>query len=429
MLGSADQRKESFDIRPLLFLAKKLIHQTLKPAIMTHLKATKRMLAIGPTSALNEARVGNGGKDINTALMIEAYADLDFEIFIIDLKGPQLDNDQANSFFEKKITVKKNKLEAISKALYILKHLPRIFKYLLLKSNKPKRKAFLHALLIGRLAALDDACSSSYDVIHSFYSHSIFNDHFNFINQRAGRRLISQIYHSAKENSNYSFFDLAIFPSEFELIRTSKRVDLKRSAVIYHPITAPKTDSTCEIELQRSAKYFLTLAIFDDRKQIDLVIKAARHFKSHNFIIAGLPVRSNYFNYCRDLAAGSHNAHILTGISNDLKWSLLKHPNCIGLVVPSKAESFGIVYAEALCCGKPVIGYPDSVNELTSLLNQNIGICFEGDSGESVLVSDLHRLIDLSENFDAVDVEKKTRDQFSLERFKERVFKLLLNEL
>ena len=68
-------------------------------------------------------------------------------------------------------------------------------------------------------------------------------------------------------------------------------------------------------------------------------------------------------------------------------------------VVPSRMESFGIVYAESICSGLPIIGYPQSVREISGLLEMPCGLPFDATTNDHILLGRLIKQIMLDSNW------------------------------
>jgi len=95
--------------------------------------------------------------------------------------------------------------------------------------------------------------------------------------------------------------------------------------------------------------YILTAARFVPKKGLDLLIKATRQFAGNHLLIAG-----GDENDLLDLGLKQREGMILLGpLSQD---ELAKHLADTKLtVIPSRKEPYGIIVAEALCCGSPVV--------------------------------------------------------------------------
>jgi len=98
------------------------------------------------------------------------------------------------------------------------------------------------------------------------------------------------------------------------------------------------------------------------------------------------------------------------------------YKNCDLFILPSKKEGFGIVFLEALSFGKIVIaGNKDGSKE--ALLNGEIGILIDPDNLEEIkeaIIKVLKREID-KRFFDSEFLKNKIVEEFSFEKFKERI--------
>lgn len=99
---------------------------------------------------------------------------------------------------------------------------------------------------------------------------------------------------------------------------------------------------------------------------------------------------------------------------------------CDVFVMPSKKEGFGIVFLEALACGKPVIaGNKDG--SVDALLNGELGVLIDPDSDDEIteaLVKVLkHEISKKLTNGEYL--RRKVLENYGVDRFKENVLKLL----
>lgn len=102
---------------------------------------------------------------------------------------------------------------------------------------------------------------------------------------------------------------------------------------------------------------------------------------------------------------------------------------CDVFAMPSKGEGFGIVFLEALACGKPVVaGNKDA--SLEPLLNGELGLLVDPDNKEEIMKAIIGILKkEVPEKIlDGEFLRKKTIENFGFEKFKEKV-KSLIYEL
>jgi glycosyltransferase involved in cell wall biosynthesis len=122
---------------------------------------------------------------------------------------------------------------------------------------------------------------------------------------------------------------------------------------------------------------YISVANLIERKRIDLVIRAFSeiHRQDENtalMIVGGGSALPELKKLCGEL--GVENAVAFTGVvaNKDLP---AVYNRCHCFVLPSQAETFGVVYAEAAACGLPVIatdcgGPADIVNNENGILIQ-----------------------------------------------------------
>lgn len=122
---------------------------------------------------------------------------------------------------------------------------------------------------------------------------------------------------------------------------------------------------------------YISVANLIERKRIDLVIKAFSEIhrqdeKTRLMIVGDGPMLPELKKLCLEL--GVEQAVEFTGIipNKDLPAT---YNRCHCFVLPSRAETFGVVYAEAAACGLPVIatdcgGPADIVNSINGVLIQ-----------------------------------------------------------
>jgi glycosyltransferase involved in cell wall biosynthesis len=95
---------------------------------------------------------------------------------------------------------------------------------------------------------------------------------------------------------------------------------------------------------------------------------------------------------------------------------------CDVFVMPSFGEGFGIVFLEALACGKPVIaGNKDGSRD--ALLNGQLGMLVDPFDAHGIAVT-ICKVLNREVSQDLLDVgylSQKTRELFGLERFTQRV--------
>jgi len=122
---------------------------------------------------------------------------------------------------------------------------------------------------------------------------------------------------------------------------------------------------------------------------------------------------------------GLENNVILTGFIPDKE--LVDYYNlCDVFVMPSKGEGFGIVFLEALACGKPVIaGNKDASGE--AVLNGELGLLINPDSKKEISTAVI-KILKNPNFFSEKNLRKMTLETYGFAEFVEKV-KKLRNEL
>ena len=152
-------------------------------------------------------------------------------------------------------------------------------------------------------------------------------------------------------------------------------------------------------------------------KGFDLLLEAFKTLEGHELLVGG-------FNELKDMKVNDH-------IFNQIKFLGKIGPKRISelmsvakvTVVPSRNDSFGIVVAEALCSGSPVIatnvgGIPEVIDLAKSDLNKNEKLIFDNfvklvDPNSVSIREGIRNLIDNYINIkDYIDIIPKIRIQF-----------------
>lgn len=159
----------------------------------------------------------------------------------------------------------------------------------------------------------------------------------------------------------------------------------------------------------RQTPVFFTLGRMVSQKGIDILLKAlARCTQNLQLRIGGDgPLLHKYDRLAKNL-----------GIENKVQWlgpldkhaALLEYQQCDAFVLASRHESMGVVFAEAMACGKPVIGSvcggpEEFITEQTGLLIPANDI--------SALAKALEKMSKIHDQYPAKDIRAACLSQFS----------------
>ena len=378
---------------------------------------TKKILIIGPIDALLDEGLGMGGKDRVTLNAIDSYLENGVELYILPIKGSRILKDFDIKHNNSSVGVLRNRCSVIENVKFILSNLLRLVKFLVLSNDK---SLFL-AVVNGDIAALSRSLKYDIDVVHNFYTGSIFHETLDLW-AHLQIPILAHIFHGAKAG-DYSLIDLAIFPSKFEMDRTIKHTFYKDSAVI-----SPCVDTLYAkpVVVATPRRYFCYIAIIEKRKRLHMLIIAMSKFPDIDLHIAGIEVDKNYLELCKKLSQGLDNIIWHGKVSDGEKVFLLSNDKCIGLTIPSENEAFGISYVEALCFGSPVLGFAPAIAEFTEICNMEVGIGVEQNASQLELELSLKSLCKLSSHFDKKNVTLKMREYLSYDVFSDKIIKTML---
>lgn len=206
------------------------------------------------------------------------------------------------------------------------------------------------------------------------------------------------------------------------------------------PIVIPNfiNENVFNIQKNNQEKYysdnrkfvFSTLCGLDEYKGIDILLEAiAIWYPSRENVQFRIGGKGRHASFLKELAEKLKINHLIEWAGFVDRESV---PSFIGnsnvFVLPSRTESFGIVYIEALACGKPVIatrcGGPEDI------VNENNGILIDIDSPVQLAEA----MKDVYKNytkFDPVKIRKDFESRFSSNIITKRigsVYKRLIME-
>lgn len=180
---------------------------------------------------------------------------------------------------------------------------------------------------------------------------------------------------------------------EMRLARNAFHPYQCREIVVNYGTSAPKGDSAAQRELflqkfpqARGKRCILFISRIHEKKGCDLLIRAFKRALDEHagekerfcLIMAG-PDQTGWAATLKELAAslGVADKIVWTGmVSGDLKWGAFYASEVFAL--PSHQENFGIVVAEALACGLPVL-ISNQVNIWREIQQDDVGFVENDD--------------------------------------------------
>ncbi|MDP1688578.1 MAG: glycosyltransferase [bacterium] len=182
------------------------------------------------------------------------------------------------------------------------------------------------------------------------------------------------------------------------------------SLIIYPPVDLSIFNPDTKYDTQNSKKYFLAIGRFLHYKKFDLIIETFREL--------GLPLkivgRGREEEKLKKLASGTTNIEFLPFAKNDMELKKL-YQNARALIFP-QIEDFGLVAAESIACGTPVIAY--NAGGAKEIVNNYSGILFPQQT-QKFLVRAVNEFILKENNFKpeivAEQAKKFSKDNFILE--------------
>jgi phosphatidylinositol alpha-1,6-mannosyltransferase len=186
--------------------------------------------------------------------------------------------------------------------------------------------------------------------------------------------------------------------------------------------------------LKRDDKVLLTVCRLSKEEQ----------YKGYDKVIQSLKGLSEQISNIKYLIAGKYDIEekerlhqiikecgveekvILTGYVSDEELSSLYHL-CDLFIMPSSNEGFGIVFLEALACGKPVIG-GNKDGSVDALLNGELGLLVDPENGEQICEALRNMLLKKADShlLNPAYLKEKCISAFGFEKFSGKVEKLVL---
>lgn len=171
---------------------------------------------------------------------------------------------------------------------------------------------------------------------------------------------------------------------------------------------------------------FFTLAYISSNKGIDVLLKAihevSQEYKNVVFNIGGSsPFLQRYKQMASDLGIDDY-VEWLGEIDRDK--ALLEYQNCDAFVLPSLYESMGVVYIEALACGKPIIATKCGGPETT--VTPFNGLLIEKNNVEDLTMA-IHKLIETRANYSSSEIRDDFMKRFSAQAVVPKLFDIYKN--
>lgn len=205
--------------------------------------------------------------------------------------------------------------------------------------------------------------------------------------------------------------------------------------VVVHPPIDERSFYPMARSAELSAKYaldgsnvLLTAARVDSRKGFEVVIRALRKvldkFANTKYLIVG---QGDYTPELEALAKrlGVEEQVIFVGFVPHEQ--LVNYYNlCDVFIMPSKKEGFGMVFLEALACGRPVIA-GNQEGPVEALQNGKLGILVDPNNEEEIehaIIKVLRGEVD-KRLLNGEYLRRKTLEVYGLDKFRERVKELI----
>ena len=207
----------------------------------------------------------------------------------------------------------------------------------------------------------------------------------------------------------------------------------------------PNTFDLSQFTIQPKPQYLLDRYQLDADKQIILTVTrlaGSDRYKGYDQIIQALPTIRQQIPNIHYLLVGKgddrdrietlikdhqlQDCVTLAGFVADHE--LNDHYNlCDVFAMPSKGEGFGIVYLEALACGKPTIG-GNQDGAIDALCNGELGILIDPDNIEQIaqaIIDTLQGNHPLSILYQPDSLRQKVIEIYGFDKFKERLTLIL----
>lgn len=230
----------------------------------------------------------------------------------------------------------------------------------------------------------------------------VMQGHTHFLSSNKIKSILYNSFDKILFNSLYKDIDIFLCLNEDEKQRFIKLgVNERKIKIFYNPIKENlfnKSDNNSfEVKYNLiNKKVILFLGQAHEGKRIDLIIKALPTIKEHVKNVILLVAGPDFGNYpkLKELANTlniSNNIKFLGLLSEEEKDLALK--SCDLLILPSEYEAFGVVLAEAMACGKPVIA-TKTPGPLELIKHGENGFLIDKNSSEQIANYTINILLD-----------------------------------
>jgi glycosyltransferase involved in cell wall biosynthesis len=234
------------------------------------------------------------------------------------------------------------------------------------------------------------------------------------------RTLLSN--HSGVVSSHVDQYDQVVVPSRWMRERIlSERPELADRVRTIPYFLQPEYAIDPTDEPARSGIVFIGL-LTDNRKGLDTLLEALAILKAADEVYPLTVVGEGTAlpKFQQQAAELSLDVNFLNRLDRRENAELMRR-NAL-FCMPSRLENFPIVYIESLSCGTPVIGYAPAVEELSQILECEIGAAYDGERGDARELANLIQLwmqTKCAEFADRRDlVKQRVRASFSLEAYR-----------
>lgn len=378
------------------------------------------MKAIAIAPVLNS--MGNsdlaGGKDIAAIECINVLLDMEFDVGIIPLaSGVTLPQERVLSshnigwpYSQDTFRVKILPTGHVPSIPELIK---RIFKTLLAGN---RRRLLRHAIFdpCWQINALGP---NPANLIHNHQTKSPWPTYYK---RRFPKTPIILTHHTNTTEIPVEAYDAVVFPSRWMYANSAQaypQFDKLRAYIPYFVSQSFYSDES----FQREDRITFIGVLDSARKGLDLLICAIKELQNSNQIFSLDVVGTGPFEgvFREQARKAGISARFHGRLNPRQNAELLKRSKIF--CMPSRNESFGIAYIEALACGTPIIGYAPTVNEISEDIGLYIGEPFdastEGIADLALKIAKLFRKTKYWDVSERMEIQTYIRRKFSLEAY------------